>query len=75
MHLSTYPIAPCSNYHANVIDSLYALICNISDTDFIDNEVRFDISRLDVPVLEFLASLNEYEYKEDPIPLAFFQYN
>ena len=58
---------------ANVIDSLFALICNISDTDFIDNEVKFDISRLDV--LEFLASLNKFEYKEDPTPLPFFQYN
>ena len=63
MHLATYPIAPCSNYYANVINSLFALICNISDTDFIDNEVRFDSSRLDV--LEILASLDKFEYKED----------
>ena len=58
--MATYTIIPCSNYHANDTDSLFALICNISDTDFIDKEVRFDISRLDV--LDFFASLNRFEY-------------
>ena len=55
MHLATCTIISCSNYDANVIDSLFALVCNISDTDFIDSEVRFDISRLGE--LEFFASL------------------
>ena len=59
MHLATYTITQCSNY-ANDINSLFALICTISDTDFIDNEVRFDISRFGV--LKFFASLNKFEY-------------
>ena len=64
MHLATYTITPCSNYHANINDSLFALISNISYTDFIDNEDRLDISGLGV--LEYFdldfASLNKSEY-------------
>ena len=48
------------NYHANNIDSLFALICNISDTYNINNEGRVDISRLDV--LEIFAGLKKFEY-------------
>ena len=55
MHLAACRIITCSNYDANVIDSLFALVCNISDTDLIDSEVRFDNSRHHVP--EFFASL------------------
>ena len=46
VYMATYTVTPCSNYDDNVIDSLYAFICNISDTDFMDNEVTFDISML-----------------------------
>ena len=59
LHLATYTITLCSNY-ANDINSLFALICTVSDTDFIDNEVRFDISR--PGVLKFFASLNKFKY-------------
>ena len=58
--MATYTITPCSNYHANVIDSLFALIRNISNADFIDNEVRFNVSRLGV--VKFFASLKKFEY-------------
>ena len=60
MHLATYTITPCSNYHATVIDSLFALICNISDTDFSYNAVRCAISSLGVldvssPIVIFVS--------------------
>ena len=62
MHLAACPIIPCWNYDANGIDSHFPLVCNISDTDFIDNEVRFGISRLGV--VEFSASLIQSEYSD-----------
>ena len=60
LHVAASSITPCSNYHATVIDTLIELICNIFDTDFINNEGRFDISR--PGVLEFFASLIKLEY-------------
>ena len=40
-NLPSYTLLALSHY---VIDSLFALICNISNADFINNEVIFDIS-------------------------------
>ena len=44
-NLHSYTLLVLSYY---VIDSLFALICNISNADFINNEVIFDISKLGV---------------------------
>ena len=53
---------PTQLHRTNVINSLYALICDISDTDFIDNEIRFDISRL--AVFKFFTSFDKFEYNK-----------
>ena len=60
LHMATYTLISFLNHHANIIDSLFALICSILDIKFIDYEVRFDISRLGL--LEFFASLNKFKY-------------
>ena len=65
MHLATCTIISCLNYDADVIDSLFELVCNISDTDFIDSGFRFNISRLGV--LEFFASLIQSEYSRETL--------
>ena len=64
MLLATYTMTLCSNYHATVIDSLFALICNDKDTDKIDNEVRFHISRLRVLniLFSFKFATSQYPY-------------
>ena len=62
MFKATCTIILCLNYDTNVINSLFALVCNISDTDFIDSEVRLDFSRLSV--LEIFASLIQSEYSQ-----------
>ena len=66
MHLAICTIILCSNYDVNVINSLFALVCNISDTDFINNEVRFDIPRL---LLKFFASHDKRLRDEDRVPM------
>ena len=59
--MDTYTITSCLNHHANIIDSLYAMVYNISNTNFINNEARLYISRLSL--LEFFASLNKFKYR------------